>query len=87
MKIVPVSGSEPRSHSASLTGLRLTQRQWQVLALLIRGKPNKLIGRELALAEGTVKVHVSAILKALHVSNRTQAAVAINRMNICVPQQ
>ena len=87
MNIVPGSGSEPRSHLEPTTGLRLTQRQWQVLALLIRGKPNKLIGRELALAEGTVKVHVSAILKALHVSNRTQAAVAVNQMNICVPQR
>ena len=81
MKVRPESASEPLYPTQSRTGLRLTQRQWQVLALLIQGKPNKLIGRELDLAEGTVKVHVTAILRALHVSNRTQAAVAVNRMN------
>ena len=82
MKILPESAPERRSHLEFHMGLQLTRRQAQVLALLIQGKPNKLIGRELELAEGTVKVHVTAILKALHVSNRTQAAVAANRMNI-----
>jgi len=85
MKVLPESASEARPHSENRSPLRLTQRQWQVLALLVQGKPNKLIGRELALAEGTVKIHVTAILKALHVSNRTQAAVAVSRMNIASP--
>ena len=85
MKVLPETPLEPRSHTQSPSDLRLTQRQSEVLALLIQGKPNKLIGRELALAEGTVKVHVSAILKALHVSNRTQAAIAVNRLNIRAP--
>ena len=43
--------------------LGLTQRQAEVLQLLVQGKPNKLICRDLQLSEGTVKVHVSAILR------------------------
>ena len=42
----------------------------------MQGKSNKAIGRTLGLAEPTVKIHVSAILKALNVTNRTQAVVA-----------
>ena len=55
----------------------LTERQREVLALLVQGKSNKLICRELQLAEPTVKNHITAILKALNVSSRTQAIVAV----------
>lgn len=61
--------------------LRLTKRQLDVLALLKRGKSNKAISRTLNLAEPTVKNHVRAILKALKVSNRTEAAVAVGEEN------
>jgi DNA-binding NarL/FixJ family response regulator len=57
--------------------LGLTERQVDVLALMMRGKSNKLICRELDLAEPTVKNHVSAILKALNVTNRTEAVLAV----------
>jgi DNA-binding NarL/FixJ family response regulator len=50
--------------------------------LLLQGKPNKLICRELQLSEGTVKVHVSAILKALNVRSRAQAIVELARRGI-----
>jgi DNA-binding NarL/FixJ family response regulator len=53
----------------------LTPRQQDVLRLLAYGKSNKDIARELSLAEGTVKVHISAIFKALNVSNRTEAVI------------
>jgi len=79
----------PAAASGSAIGLRelgLTQRQGQVLALLVQGKSNKLICRELDLAEGTVKVHVAAVLKALGVSNRTQAVLAVSRLGIKLPQ-
>jgi TolB-like protein/DNA-binding CsgD family transcriptional regulator len=56
--------------------LELTKRQLKVLALLMQGKSNKMICRALDLAESTVKYHVTAILKALKVSNRTEAALA-----------
>jgi DNA-binding NarL/FixJ family response regulator len=57
----------------------LTQRQLEVLALLARGLPNKLIARELGLSEGTVKVHLLAIFRALDVSNRTEAVIAAQK--------
>ena len=66
----------------ALRELGLTQRQADVLRLVVRGLPNKSIGRHLALAEGTVKVHVSAVLKALGASNRTQAVLAVNRLGV-----
>jgi len=64
--------------------LGLTARQGDVLKLLVQGKPNKLICRDLKLSEGTVKVHVSAILKALHVHSRTQAVAELARRGISV---
>ena len=52
----------------------LTERQVEVLRLLSDGSSNKLIANRLALSEKTVKVHISAIFKALRVLNRAQAA-------------
>ncbi len=54
----------------------LTGRQGDVLALMMQGKSNKAICRRLDLAEATVKNHVTAILKVLGVSNRTEAVLA-----------
>ena len=64
--------------------LGLTARQTDVLKLLVQGKPNKLICRDLTLSEGTVKVHVSAILKALRVHSRTEAIAVLARRGISV---
>jgi DNA-binding NarL/FixJ family response regulator len=64
----------------------LTDRQSQVLALVVQGKPNKLICRDLDLAEGTVKIHVTAILRALGVANRTQAVIAVSKLGLKLPQ-
>ena len=64
--------------------LGLTSRQADVLRLLVQGKPNKLICRDLSLSEGTVKVHVSAILRALNVHTRTQAIVELARRGVDV---
>ena len=60
----------------------LTQRQADVLRLLIQGKPNKLICRDLELSEGTVKVHVSAILKALNVRTRSEVIAELSRRGV-----
>lgn len=65
---------------ASPPDLGLTERQAQVLARMVEGKSNKVICRELGMAEGTVKIHVTAILRALKVSNRTQALIAASRL-------
>ena len=64
--------------------LGLTARQTDVLKLMVQGKPNKLICRDLTLSEGTVKVHVSAILKALRVHSRTEAIAVLARRGISV---
>jgi len=58
----------------------LTPRQNQVLDCLAEGKSNKEIARELGLAEGTVKIHIAGILKALKVNNRTQAVIAAGKL-------
>jgi len=70
---------------ASFRDVGLTERQAQVLALLVQGKPNKLICRDLHLAEGTVKIHITAILKALQVTNRTQAVISVSRLGLKLP--
>ncbi|WP_448204190.1 LuxR C-terminal-related transcriptional regulator [Azospirillum sp. sgz302134] len=59
-------------------GDQLTPRQRDVLTRLRDGKSNKQIAHELGLTEGTVKVHVTAILRQLGVRNRTQAAITAN---------
>lgn len=66
----------------SAVDLGLTERQAQVLAFLMNGKANKQICRELGLAEGTVKVHITAVLNALRVSSRTQAVIAATRLGL-----
>jgi DNA-binding NarL/FixJ family response regulator len=60
----------------------LTDRQTEVLALLMQGKSNKQISRELDLAEATVKVHVRSILRALDASSRTEAVVTASRLGL-----
>jgi DNA-binding NarL/FixJ family response regulator len=54
---------------------RLTPREREVLALIARGMPNKLIARELEISEKTVKTHVGHVLAKLGVTDRTQAAL------------
>lgn len=54
----------------------LTSAQARVLSLLARGHSNKAIANALDISDNTVRVHVSAILRALNVTNRTEAAHA-----------
>lgn len=68
--------SAPADRLPDAAGLGLTGRQRDVLALMMQGKSNKAICRALHLAEPTVKNHVTAILKAFKVSNRTEAVIA-----------
>src|SRR5262245_22695894 len=71
------SQSSPAQPNASVNflGANLTARQSEVLAVLMQGKSNKAICRALNLAEPTVKNHITAILKALNVTNRTEAVI------------
>jgi DNA-binding NarL/FixJ family response regulator len=74
----------PASSGGSGPGgdLGLTERQLDVLVLLMQGKSNKSICRVLDLAEPTVKSHVSAILRALRVTNRTEAVIAARALGV-----
>jgi DNA-binding NarL/FixJ family response regulator len=69
----------------SPTEIGLSERQLEVLAQLMQGKNNKVICRALGLAEPTVKNHVTAILKALKVTNRTEAVIAVNELGWKLP--
>ena len=71
--------------SAGVPGL--SKRQRDVLNLLVKGLPNKLICRELGLSPNTVKSHVGAIFRALNASNRTQAVIAAQRSGFRVDYQ
>jgi two-component system, NarL family, nitrate/nitrite response regulator NarL len=56
-------------------GTKFSNREAQILRLLTKGASNKIIARELGVAEATVKVHVKAILRKAKAANRTQAAM------------
>ena len=75
-------GNSDLQASADNVTQLLTERQLEILALISQGLSNKLIARELFLSENTVKVHVSAILRALSLSNRTQAGLVGQKLEI-----
>jgi DNA-binding NarL/FixJ family response regulator len=86
----PAAQPVPRQPEASRrpvspAELGLTGRQVDVLALMMQGKSNKAICRVLDLAEPTVKNHVTAILKALKVTNRTEAVLAVRELGWDLP--
>jgi DNA-binding NarL/FixJ family response regulator len=72
--------SASASNDAGLTGLSM--RQMDVLRCVIQGKPNKVIARELDVAEGTVKAHLSSVLRALGARNRTEAVYAAAKLGL-----
>ncbi|MGC2854994.1 LuxR C-terminal-related transcriptional regulator [Novispirillum sp. DQ9] len=78
----PAGGPLDAAAPGEADSVPLTPRQREVLALLGQGKSNKEIARILDLSEGTVKLHVTAILKALNVNNRTGAVVAASRLGL-----
>jgi DNA-binding NarL/FixJ family response regulator len=77
----PVHRNRPQGRQSRLTEMRgVTPSEQRVLDLLRQGKPNKVIARELAIEETTVKVHVRRIMKKLNAANRTQAALVAQQM-------
>lgn len=77
--VVPLAANRMSVNSAEIG---LTERQAQVLSLMVRGLSNRDIGAQLDLSEGTVKIHATAVFKALGVTSRTQALVAVARYGI-----
>lgn len=76
----PIGPSLAEMPRLSMATLGLTPRQTDVLGLLLKGLPNKLIARELNVSVDTVKDHVAAVLRALGVNSRTQAVLVVSRM-------
>lgn len=75
------AASEPEAAAPPMPAdFGLTARQVEVLTLMMRGQSNKAICRSLKLAEPTVKNHVTAILKALNASNRTEAVIRVGAL-------
>ena len=68
---------KPRAKSVEEAGL--TDQESRILEHIVDGKSNKLIARELNIAEGTVKVHVKHLLKKLNLRSRVEAAVWADR--------
>ncbi len=65
----------------------LTRRQIEVLAMLLKGLSNKRISADLGIAQATTKMHITAIFKALGVTNRTQAALAAQSIRLDLPAE
>lgn len=67
--------SGPQLSTARLRASRLSEREGEILRLLVTGDPNKLIALRLKISEATVKVHMKSILKKTQARNRTEAAL------------
>lgn len=65
----------------------LSDREVEILRLLVEGNSNKRIALRLEIAEATVKVHVKAVLRKIRVTNRTQAAVWALNHGVACPQE
>jgi two-component system nitrate/nitrite response regulator NarL len=61
----------------------LTPREREILCHLAEGQSNKVIARHLGISDGTVKLHVKAILRKLDVHSRVEAAVIAVEKNLC----
>ena len=78
----PQPAATPSPQPPPAAELGLTERQMEVLSLMMQGMSNKAICRALDLAEPTVKNHVTAILKALKATNRTEAVIAAGALRL-----
>jgi DNA-binding NarL/FixJ family response regulator len=80
------NNNQGKTHTTSLSGTpgstRLTARQYEVLDLLNKGLSNKVIARELACTENTVRGHVQAILLFFQVASRSEAVYAAKQQGI-----
>jgi DNA-binding NarL/FixJ family response regulator len=75
-----IDGAVTRSAPEPLREYGLSERQIEVLSLAAQGKSNLAIAKHLGIAEGTVKLHMSAIFKTLNVQNRSEAVLLASRL-------
>ena len=74
-----VASLREKSRPAGLAEAGLTEQENRILEHLVDGKSNKLIAKDMGIAEGTVKVHVKHLLKKLNLRSRVEAAVWADR--------
>lgn len=79
-----VSAEAARTMPVDPRWAQLTPRQRDIFRAAARGWPNKIIARELGIAEATVKTHLTAVFGVLGVRNRTEAAIQASRQGIPV---
>lgn len=77
-------GLEEAAALAATAIERMTQRQREVLRLLVHGRTNRLIAEELGLSDNTVKIHVAAVLRTIGAANRSQAVFIVSRAGTLV---
>ncbi|NNE88311.1 MAG: response regulator transcription factor [Silicimonas sp.] len=82
--VTPPAAQPSPSALRATAKLGMTERQVDVLQLMMQGMSNKAICRVLDIAEPTVKNHVTAILRALGATNRTEAVVAASSLGLSV---
>lgn len=75
-----VFGTVPSQEHEAVSFAELTPRQSEVLDMLVLGKSNKAMARQLNLSEGTIKFHLSAVFRALRATNRVEAATSGARL-------
>ncbi len=81
-RVVQGEGEQTEPKEVSPFG-DLTPRELEILCLLAEGQSNKVIARNLGISDGTVKLHVKAILRKLNVHSRVEAAVMAVEQNFC----
>ncbi len=83
-----VSGDTPEVEEDKTSSFDdLTPREREILCHLAEGQSNKVIARHLGISDGTVKLHVKAILRKLDVSSRVKAAVMAVEQNLCTRKE
>jgi len=78
-----VQGEPPAIDDQQKNLADLTPREREILCLLAEGQSNKVIARNLGITDGTVKLHVKAILRKLEVHSRVEAAVIAVEQSLC----
>lgn len=78
-----VQQGDPSTEDKSSTFAELTPREHEILCLLAEGQSNKVIARNLGISDGTVKLHVKAILRKLDIHSRVEAAVIAVEQHLC----
>lgn len=80
-RVVQGDNVEPERSTTPFS--ELTPREMEILCLLAEGQSNKVIARNLGISDGTVKLHVKAVLRKLSVHSRVEAAVMAVEQNLC----